>query len=146
MNSYVTHLASALDGTHFDAGQVHTVHQGRPLWVRYDLAAIRRAITPETFTSRPATMWRYRELLPLPLDAEEWKVMKEHPVISEYILSEIELPETVLQIARSSHERMDGGGYPDGLAGLPWVVNSVYRGYSSRTSRGCRPVASRVGV
>ena len=54
---------------------------------------------------------------PLPLDAEEWKVMREHPVISEYILSEIELPETVLQIARSSHERMDGTGYPDGLAG-----------------------------
>jgi putative nucleotidyltransferase with HDIG domain len=54
---------------------------------------------------------------PKPLDAEEWKVMREHPVISEYILSEIELPETVLQIARSSHERMDGTGYPDGLAG-----------------------------
>ena len=54
---------------------------------------------------------------PKPLDDEEWKVMREHPVISEYILSEVELPEIVLQIARSSHERMDGGGYPDGLAG-----------------------------
>jgi putative nucleotidyltransferase with HDIG domain len=54
---------------------------------------------------------------PKPLDDEEWKVMREHPVISEYILSEVELPETVLQIARSSHERMDGRGYPDGLAG-----------------------------
>lgn len=54
---------------------------------------------------------------PMPLDAAEWKVMREHPVISEYILSEVELPETVLQIARSSHERMDGAGYPDGLAG-----------------------------
>ncbi len=54
---------------------------------------------------------------PAPLDDEEWKVMREHPVISEYILSEVELPEIVRQIARSSHERMDGGGYPDGLAG-----------------------------
>jgi putative nucleotidyltransferase with HDIG domain len=54
---------------------------------------------------------------PKPLDDEEWKVMREHPVISEYILSEVELPEIVLQIARSSHERMDGRGYPDGLAG-----------------------------
>ena len=36
----VTHLESALDGTRFSAGQVHTVHQGRPLWVRYDLAKV----------------------------------------------------------------------------------------------------------
>jgi putative nucleotidyltransferase with HDIG domain len=54
---------------------------------------------------------------PEPLDEEEWKVMREHPVISEYILSDVELPQIVLQIARSSHERIDGGGYPDGLAG-----------------------------
>lgn len=54
---------------------------------------------------------------PAPLDDEEWKVMKEHPVISEYILAEVDLPPIVLQIARSSHERMDGAGYPDGLAG-----------------------------
>jgi putative nucleotidyltransferase with HDIG domain len=54
---------------------------------------------------------------PGPLDEDEWKVMKEHPVISEYILSEIDLPGIVLQIARHSHERMDGAGYPDGLLG-----------------------------
>ncbi|MCW2967102.1 MAG: putative signaling protein, partial [Solirubrobacteraceae bacterium] len=54
---------------------------------------------------------------PGPLDDDEWKVMKELPVISEYILSEVDLHPVVLQIARSSHERMDGGGYPDGLAG-----------------------------
>src|SRR6478672_2376243 len=67
---YVTHLESALDGTRLPAGQVHTVHQGRPLWVRYDLDQVRRAATPDTFRSRPPTLWRYRELLPLPLDAE----------------------------------------------------------------------------
>ncbi len=54
---------------------------------------------------------------PGPLDDEEWKVIKEHPVISEYILSGVDLPPIVLQIARSSHERYDGAGYPDGLAG-----------------------------
>jgi threonine synthase len=70
MNSYVTYLESALDGTRFPAGQVHTVHQGRPLWVRYDLPRLRQAITPDTFAARPPTLWRYRELLPLPFDAE----------------------------------------------------------------------------
>ncbi len=54
---------------------------------------------------------------PGPLDEDEWKVMKEHPVISEYILSEVDLNPIVVQIARSSHERMDGAGYPDGLLG-----------------------------
>jgi putative nucleotidyltransferase with HDIG domain len=54
---------------------------------------------------------------PGPLDDEEWRVMKEHPVISEYILQEVDLDPIVLQIARSSHERIDGRGYPDGKAG-----------------------------
>jgi ribonuclease P protein subunit RPR2 len=51
------------------------------------------------------------------LDAEEWKVMKKHPVISDHILSEVDLHPIVRQIARHSHERYDGIGYPDGVAG-----------------------------
>ncbi|MCI0463713.1 MAG: threonine synthase [Gemmataceae bacterium] len=67
---FVTHLESALDGTRFEAGRVHTVHQGRPLWVRYDLARARAAITPADLTARPPSLWRYRELLPLPAGSE----------------------------------------------------------------------------
>src|SRR5436305_13905820 len=70
MNSFVSHLESALDGTRFPAGQVHTVHQGRPLWVRYDLEAAGGALQPAMLKDRPRSLWRYRELLPLPLDAE----------------------------------------------------------------------------
>src|SRR5438477_66325 len=61
---FVTHLESALDGTRFEAGRVHTVHQGRPLWVRYDLAAAGAAVTPAGLAGRPPSLWRYRELLP----------------------------------------------------------------------------------
>ena len=46
------------------------MHNGRPLWVRYDLDRIRAAVTPADIAQRPPTLWRYRELLPLPLDAE----------------------------------------------------------------------------
>src|SRR5947208_2130490 len=67
---FVTHLESALDGSRFEAGKLHTVHQGRPLWVRYDLAKIRKAVTPEIIAQRPPSLWRYRELLPLPWEAE----------------------------------------------------------------------------
>jgi threonine synthase len=70
MNRYVTYLESALDGTLFPADHVHTVHQGRPLWVRYDLLKVRSAMTPASLGSRPTSLWRYRELLPLPLDQE----------------------------------------------------------------------------
>src|SRR5436190_19503071 len=68
--SLVTHLESALDGTRFAPDRVHSIHQGRPLWVRYDLAAVRAAVTPADFAARPPSLWRYRELLPLPAGAE----------------------------------------------------------------------------
>jgi threonine synthase len=76
--SFVTHLQSALDGTCFPPGQVHTVHQGRPLWVRYDLEKVRLALGKgptaaapwPNLAGRPSSLWRYRELLPLPFDAE----------------------------------------------------------------------------
>ena len=63
--SFVTHLESALDGTVLPADRVQTLHKDRPLWVRYDLAAIREAVRPADLASRPPTLWRYRELLPL---------------------------------------------------------------------------------
>jgi len=63
---YVTHLESALDGTRFEANKVWTVHQGRPLWVRYDLGAVKNALKPADLPGRVNSLWRYRELLPLP--------------------------------------------------------------------------------
>lgn len=68
--SFVTHLESALDGTRLEANQVQTLHEGRPLWVRFDLDAVGRAMTKEKVAARPPGMWRYRELLPPPADAE----------------------------------------------------------------------------
>src|SRR5215510_10147547 len=67
---FVTHLESPWDGTKFEKGQVLTLHAGRPLAVRYDLDAVRRAVRPEDFRDRAPSLWRYRELLPLPAGAE----------------------------------------------------------------------------
>jgi threonine synthase len=67
---FVTHLESALHGTRFETGQLHTVHQGRPLWVRYDLDRVRRALKPADLVPRVPSLWRYRELLPLPAEYE----------------------------------------------------------------------------
>jgi len=68
MNCFVTHLESAIDGTRFAPGQVLGMHANRPIWVRYDLDTIKKAVTPEVIAARPPSLWRYRELLPLPLD------------------------------------------------------------------------------
>jgi len=54
---------------------------------------------------------------PGPLDDEEWAFMRRHTVIGEGILSIAPALVPVARLVRSSHERYDGGGYPDGLAG-----------------------------
>jgi threonine synthase len=51
------------------ADRPQTLHKDRPLWVRYDLDAVRRELTKEKLRDRPPTMWRYRELLPPADDA-----------------------------------------------------------------------------
>jgi len=63
-----------------------------------------------------------------PLDDEEWAVMRTHPVVSDFILAELALDPIVRQCARSSHERMDGHGYPDGLSGedIPLPARIVF--------------------
>jgi HD-GYP domain-containing protein (c-di-GMP phosphodiesterase class II) len=54
---------------------------------------------------------------PGPLDESEWQVMRQHPIISDFILKDVDLHPFVRQAARWSHERIDGSGYPDGLSG-----------------------------
>ncbi len=65
--SFVTHLECANCGQKFDAALVHNLCTAcnRPLWVKYDLAAIRCALPKPPFAGRPSTMWRYKELLPI---------------------------------------------------------------------------------
>lgn len=70
MNSYVTHLEGAIDGTRLPSDRIQTLHKDRPLWVRYDLPAVGRALTKETLQRRRVDMWRYRELLPVPFESE----------------------------------------------------------------------------
>jgi len=63
--SFVTHLESALDGTVLAADTIQTTHRDRPLWVRYDLDAVKRSVARQDVGQRPHTMWRYQELLPI---------------------------------------------------------------------------------
>ncbi|MFA6857560.1 MAG: HD domain-containing phosphohydrolase [Treponema sp.] len=51
------------------------------------------------------------------LTPEETELMRQHPVITEQILSPFDNLKEVITIAKHHHERYDGGGYPDKLAG-----------------------------
>jgi two-component system cell cycle response regulator len=61
---------------------------------------------------------------PGPLDAEEWTFMRRHTILGERILSAAPALLPVAQLVRSSHERWDGDGYPDGLAGTEIPLGS----------------------
>jgi putative nucleotidyltransferase with HDIG domain len=54
---------------------------------------------------------------PGPLSETEWEIMRRHTVVGERILSSVPALVPVATVVRSTHERIDGEGYPDGLAG-----------------------------
>lgn len=65
-STFVTHLECGLQGDRYPADQLHGLSKaGRPLLVRYDLAAIKAAISKHDLAARDADLWRYREFLPV---------------------------------------------------------------------------------
>jgi len=56
-------------------------------------------------------------LKPGPLDAEEMRIVRQHPVIGEKMCAPLKSLRRILPVIRNHHERMDGSGYPDGLRG-----------------------------
>ena len=71
--------------------------------VLHDIGKVR---VPESILNKPG-----------PLTDDEAVIMKKHPEIGEHILRPIQSMREILPIVRHHHERWDGAGYPDGLAG-----------------------------
>lgn len=64
--SYLSHLSCARTEQRYDADQIQNLSaSGAPLLARYDLDALRAQWRPEHLLSRPPTLWRYHELLPV---------------------------------------------------------------------------------
>lgn len=87
----------------------------KDLWLAATLHDIGKIATPDRILSKPS-----------PLDREEVEIMKRHPVDGAAIVSHLANP-AVLDGVRNHHERVDGRGYPDGLAGdrLPLVARII---------------------
>jgi len=73
-----------------------------------------------------------------PMSLEERRLMEEHAVIGERILAKVEDYTEIAKIVRHHHERWDGHGYPDGLAGddIPLIsrIIAVADAYNAMTS------------
>jgi HD-GYP domain-containing protein (c-di-GMP phosphodiesterase class II) len=85
---------------------------------------------------------------PGPLTDAEWEFMRTHSVIGERILAAAPALNEAARLVRSSHERWDGTGYPDRLAGELIPVGSriiaVCDAYEAMVSS--RPYRSRMSA
>jgi diguanylate cyclase (GGDEF)-like protein len=83
-----------------------------------------------------------------PLDADEWAFVRRHTLIGERIIGAAPALAGAAKLVRSTHERFDGGGYPDGLAGeqipLGARIIAACDAFTAMTSP--RPHAERLSV
>lgn len=77
-------------------------------------------------------------LKPDMLTADEYETMKQHAVLGAVMLAALPGMEPIVPIVRSHHERWDGNGYPDGLAGeeIPFLARllAVADAFSAMTA------------
>lgn len=64
--TFVTHLECSMTGERYEADTLHNLSRvGRPLLVRYDLDAVKAALSRDALAARETDLWRWRELLPV---------------------------------------------------------------------------------
>jgi HD-GYP domain-containing protein (c-di-GMP phosphodiesterase class II) len=88
------------------------------------------------------------------LTTEEFALIQKHPVFTDKILQPIKLPARIIEGASQHHERMDGSGYPGGLAGAEIsrfgriiAVADVFDALTSkRTYRDAMPVEEALRI
>jgi two-component system cell cycle response regulator len=88
-------------------------HEITRLGLAAQLHDIGKTAIPESILNKPSS-----------LDEQEWSFMRRHTLIGERIVAAAPSLAHTASVVRSSHERLDGNGYPDGLAGNAIPIGS----------------------
>ena len=82
-----------------------------------------------------------------PLDETEWEQIHAHPAVGDMLASRIPGLEAARPAIRHHHERIDGSGYPDGLAGedIPIEARIVACADAYSALTGDRPYRREIG-
>jgi HD-GYP domain-containing protein (c-di-GMP phosphodiesterase class II) len=111
LGEHVDGVAALAEATAFELGmsddQRTAVRQAATL---HDIG---KAAVPDAILKKPG-----------PLDEHEWVFMRRHTVIGERIMQAAPALAAAAPLVRSSHERFDGSGYPDALAGAEIPVGA----------------------
>lgn len=134
--SFVTHLECSLTGERYEADQLHGLSRaGRPLLVRYDIEAMRGAVSKATIQGRPTDMWRWRELLP---------VRETRDIVS---LGEIETPLVPIPKSGGAHVLVkDEGRLPTGSFKARGLVMAVSMAKALGITRIAMPTNGNAGA
>jgi two-component system, cell cycle response regulator len=81
-------------------------HEVKRIRLAAELHDVGKTAIPETILNKPG-----------PLNEDEWAFMRRHTIIGERIIRAAPSLANVADLVRASHERYDGGGYPDALKG-----------------------------
>jgi diguanylate cyclase (GGDEF)-like protein len=102
-----------------------------------ELHDVGKLAIPESIVNKPAR-----------LNDEEWALMRRHTLVGERMLDAAPALRPVAAIVRSAHERFDGGGYPDGLAGeqIPLPARIVFACDAYHAMIDTRPYAPSAGA
>lgn len=107
-SNFVTHLECSMTGARHEAHVLHNLsEEGWPLLVRYDLDAVAKSGLREALATRPSTLWRYQELLPL-------RAPDRAISLGEVVTPLIDLPATARHHGAASIVVKDEGRLPTG--------------------------------
>jgi threonine synthase len=134
--TFVTHLECSLTGERYEPDEIHGLSRaGRPLLVRYDLDAMRGAISKVAIQNRPTDMWRWRELLP---------VRHTRDIVS---LGEIETPLVPIPKSGGAHVLVkDEGRLPTGSFKARGLVMAVSMAKALGITRIAMPTNGNAGA
>jgi threonine synthase len=140
ISSFVTHLECANCSTRYEANSIQGLctQCQRPLWVRYDLEAVKRAVSRDELRSRPSTMWRYRELSPV-VDTD--KIIS----LGETITPLLSAPRLAAQLGLQHLYVKDESRLPTGSFKARGMAMAVTKAHEFGIQRVAAPTAGNAG-